>query len=42
MYNLEFSQVFKSIEQLDSKPSYEIVIESIEVVNLQKFEQIHA
>jgi hypothetical protein len=42
MDNLEFFQVFQSVEQLNRESAHQIMIEACKVVDFQKFKQIHA
>lgn len=42
MDNLEFLEVFKSIEKLDGETSDEVVIKSIKVVDLEELKEVHA
>lgn len=41
MNDLKLLKILQSIEELDSKPPDEVVIETIEIIYFEKFEQIH-
>lgn len=41
MNDLELLEVLESVEKLDGEAPYQIVVEAIEVVDLEKFKEIH-
>jgi hypothetical protein len=42
MNNLELLKVFKGIQELDCKSSYQVMIKSIEIVDFKEFKKVHA
>ena len=41
MNDLELLQVLQSVQQLDRKPTDEVVVETVKVVDLEELKQVH-